>query len=82
MTNKHKRWSALFLIKEKQIDTRGYFSSTKNPGNDSKRLIIPWTVRNVGKRNSYAVQVVIEISVNILESRLAVSIKTQTNHTL
>lgn len=45
MTNKHKRWSTLFLIKEKHY----HFSPTKDPGNDPKRFIIPCVVKNVEK---------------------------------
>jgi len=50
MINKHKRWSTLFQIKEKQIQTkRYYFSPLNDLGNDPKGFIITVVGKNVGK---------------------------------
>lgn len=50
MINNHKRWSALFQIKEKQIQTkRYYFLSLNDLGNDPKGFVMPFVGENVGK---------------------------------
>lgn len=50
MINKHKRWSTLFQIKEKQIQTkRYYFSPLNDLGIDPKGFMIPFAGQNVGR---------------------------------